>query len=74
MEEAKFREWQNNPEAKEAGALRLRLSESRPYGCPRLSYPRGLAALLTPRQRSGGLPNRLCRFLSLNGTYDLTGK
>jgi hypothetical protein len=34
----------------------------------------GVAALVTPRQRSGDLPNRLYRCLSLNGTYDLTGK
>jgi len=40
---------------------------------PGCSIPGG-AALLTPKQRSGGLPNRLCRCLSLNGIYDLTGK
>lgn len=28
-----------------------------PYGSPRV-YPRGLTALLIPKQRSGGLPNR----------------
>jgi hypothetical protein len=42
-----------------------------PYGLPPVSP--GEAALLTPRQRSGDLRSRLCRFLSLNGTYDLTG-
>jgi len=44
-----------------------------PYGCPRFLRP-GEAALLTPKQRSGDLLSRLFRFLSLNGTYDLTGR
>jgi len=43
-----------------------------PYGYPGLQP--GVAALLTPKQRSGDLPSRLFRFLSLNGTYDLTGR
>ena len=34
----------------------------------------GMAALLTPRLRTGGLLNHLYRCLSLNGIYDLTGK
>jgi len=34
----------------------------------------GEAALLTPKQRSGDLLSRLYRCLSLNGTYDLTGR
>ena len=40
---------------------------------PRLSDP-GVAAPIIPRQHTGGLQNRLCHFLSPNGTYDLTGK
>jgi len=47
--------------------------ESVPYGYPN-SKRTGVAARLTPKQRSGDLRNRLYRFLSLNGTCDLTGR
>ena len=54
-----------------AGARNPRIGATESLRLPRRQP--GVAAQLTPKRRSGDLPNRLFRYPSPNGTYDLTG-